>query len=401
MNWSYALKSITSRHRHRLPSTLMLFLLGMPFLDEITSKLSVLMLPLMRSDLGFGYVQAGLLFTVGEVASMVLEPLTKTASDLRSKRWPVLGGLIGVIAGFAVLGSAPIYLAALIGFALIITGSGTAVNLAQAVLVDRSPDDASRIMTRWSIIATVGTLIASPIVAAALAAGLGWRSLSLLAAAAWSGVMVMLWTRQFPSAPHQGSNRSGQGLRRMWSNVRQALSAPYLLRWVGIVFIAGMLDDVFIGFTALFLQDVVRADAAAISLAIGGQTVGGMLGLLLIGRLLKRLSAKRIILVGACLALAGAVGLITTTSIWVASIALFCFGVGISTWYPLAKGAAYESLPGRSGTIGAMIDLTAPLQAGVPLVVGVVSQSFGITTGVGVLGLAPVAVLLLIPYKKP
>jgi MFS family permease len=186
----------------------------------------------------------------------------------------------------------------------------------------------------------------------------------------------------------------------MWMNLQEALRHPHLLRWIVIVFIAGMLDDVFIGFTALFLKEGVHANPAEISLAFGGQTAGGVLGLVFLNYVLQRFPMKRLLVLGACLALAGFVGLLSTSFLWVASIALFVLGLGVSTWYPLAKAAAYESLPGRSGTVGAVIDLTAPLQAVVPLAVGFVSQQFGVAVGIGLLGFAPIAVLLLIPYSQ-
>ncbi|MCM8748966.1 hypothetical protein NET02_07415 [Thermomicrobiaceae bacterium CFH 74404] len=61
-------------------------------LDELATGFPVLALPLIRDELGLSYVQAGLLFTVGELSSLVLEPLISVLSDRRSKRLPVLAG---------------------------------------------------------------------------------------------------------------------------------------------------------------------------------------------------------------------------------------------------------------------------------------------------------------------
>lgn len=401
MNWkkNLDLQKLKSWNRPAIFS--MVLLLSMPLLDEITSKLYALLLPLMRDDLKFGALEMGLLFTVGEVISMVLEPFIKLTSDHYSKRWPILGGLLSMGLGFLVASSTPSYLGVLIAFALIIPGGGIAINLSQAALIDQRPGEATQIMARWTILGATGVLISSPLLAAALALGLRWRTLFWIAALIWLGVAALiLCKRHLPQFAPNTVHESHIGFRSIWMNLLEALRHPHLLRWVSIVFIAGMLDEVFVSFTALYLKEGVHANPVEISLVFGGQTVGGMLGLALLNHILKSIPMKYLLSLGACLAFIGFVGLLSTPFLWLASIALFVLGLGGSTWYPLAKASAYESLPGRSGTIGAVIDLMAPLQAVTPLAVGFVSQQFGITAGIGLLGLAPIAVLFLIPYSQ-
>jgi len=74
--------------------------------------------------------------------------------------------------------------------------------------------------------------------------------------------------------------------------------------------------------------------------------------------------------------------------------------VGASNWYPLAKAAAYETLPGRSGIVRALGALGTPFEIALPLAVGLVAERWGLAAGLGLLGLAPVLVQLLLPRAK-
>jgi len=80
-------------------------------------------------------------------------------------------------------------------------------------------------------------------------------------------------------------------------------------------------------------------------------------------------------------------------------LALFITSVGAVGWYPIAKAAAYAQLPGRSGTVRAVVSFGAPFKVALPAIVGFVSGRFGVLAGIGLLGLAPVLILLLVPYK--
>jgi len=56
-------------------------LLSMPLLDELISGFPVVGLPLLRDQLGLSYDQVGLLFSVGALSGMVIEPFINILSD--------------------------------------------------------------------------------------------------------------------------------------------------------------------------------------------------------------------------------------------------------------------------------------------------------------------------------
>src|SRR5437667_7161252 len=116
---------------------LRLALLCLELLDEFLSGFLVIGLPLIRNDLHLTYAQAGLLFTVGDTASMLLNPVLSLLSDRGSKRLFVMGGLLFTAAGFALAATTRSFGGMLLAMVLIVPANSTAVDLAQAALIDQ------------------------------------------------------------------------------------------------------------------------------------------------------------------------------------------------------------------------------------------------------------------------
>lgn len=381
-------------------------LFAMPLLDELIIGFPVLALPGLRDDLHLSYVQAGLLFTVGEIASFVFEPGLNLLSDRNSKRWPVLGGCLALALGFAIAASAPNLFWILLAFAVIFPAIGAAVGLAQATLIDEALHEAARTMTRWTFLASVGDLLAAPVVAGVLALGFGWRTLFWFAAALSLGAAAVLWPQAFPTPngaiPEEDGDEVEGPVGGMLAGLRAALRHPLTLRWVAIALLASALDEIFLGFVALYLSDVVRLEAATVSLVLGAEVVGALAGLFLLGQRLDRWAPERLLRGLALVTLVGVAGISLSRSAWLVAAALFVVGCAAAGWYPLAQAGAYATLPGRSGAVRAVVTLFgAPFAIGLPLVVGGVAGVWGIAAAVGLLGLAPVAVLLLTPASAP
>src|SRR5207237_152380 len=126
------------------------------------------------------------------------------------------------------------------------------------------------------------------------------------------------------------------------------------------------------------------------------------LGLFALDRLFKRMAIPpwRLLLWLVLLGLFGVIGLLTTRSIALAACALFVISLGAACWYPIAQAEAYARLPGHSGTVRAVLSLGAPFEVALPGMVGFIAGRFGLLAGVGFLGLAPVLMLMLLPWRN-
>ena len=114
-------------------------LFGTALLDELTFGFLVVGLPLARDSFHMTYQQVGLLFTVGAVAALVIEPAINLASDHVSKRVPILGGMFCLVVAFTLAGLTRDYALLLLAVALADPAIGAAVGLAQAALVEQRP----------------------------------------------------------------------------------------------------------------------------------------------------------------------------------------------------------------------------------------------------------------------
>ena len=385
-------------------------LLSTALLDELTFGFLVVGLPLARDRFGMSYEQVGLLFTIGALAALVIEPGVNIASDHVSKRVPILGGMVVLVGAFTLAGLTTNYALLLLAVALADPAIGAAVGLAQAALVEQQPALATRTLTRWTLLSSVGDLLSPLVVAATAAAGGGWMALSLIAAALWLLAAINTIPLPFPppavspAATDDGDDDLPE--QPFWASLRlaifSALCDHVLLRWMGTLLMATMVDEVFLGFAGLLLHDRLRASVGATSLLLALGMIGGMIGLFALERFLtsrpeQHRAGVRLLPWLALLTLAGIVALLLAPALWLAGVALFAIGLGATSWYPVARAATYDRLPGRAGLARAITGLIMPLELALPAVVGLLAERFGLVVALGFLGLAPVGVLLLIP----
>jgi Na+/melibiose symporter-like transporter len=255
-------------------------------------------------------------------------------------------------------------------------------------------------MTRWTLMSGIGDLLSPLVVAAFVTLNLGWSALCWLSVGLWLGAAVVIWLQRFPRQTVSSDDDEDTTASSMLSSLRKALQDPLLLRWSILSILPTMLDEVFIGFAALYLRDVLHASEAVIGLVIVVQMIGAFLGLIVVDRLVGRIAPHRLLIWSALLALVGVVGFLSLHSIWLAACSLFVIDLGASGLYPIAKAEAYARQPGRSGVVRAVIGLGQPFEIALPGIVGLVASRFGVLAGVGLLGLAPLLVLILVPRRS-
>ncbi len=377
-------------------------LLGMGFLDEFLTGFPTIALPLLRDQLRLGYAQIGFLFTAATLAGMVIEPFINLLSDRADKKSWVLGGLLLLALTSALMGLVSNYLLLLLIFMVWYPAGGAGVSLAQAVVIDCAPEEGARTMTRWTLLSSIGDFLSPLVVAAFVTAGLGWSTLSWLAAALWFLAVLVLWPLRFPARRGQAEEDEDGERLSIWVSLRAALRDPLLLRWSVLTLIPNMLDEIFLGFVALYLRDVLHLDEALIALILTLQMAASFLGLFLLDRLLKRrkLATVPTLFWLSLVTLLGVVGILTVHVLWFVVVALLVISFCCASWYPLAHAEAYACRPASSGVVRTVIGLGAPLDMLLPGVVGLVAANLGILAGLGVLGLAPLLMLVLLPYRS-
>ena len=361
-------------------------------------------LPLIRHDLGLSYDQVGLLASVPLLVGGFLElPLGVLAGDGRRRRLAILGGGVLFVLTLLAVASARSFAVLLAAFIAFYPASGAFVSLTQAELMDGWPDRQARHMARWDLAGSAGALAGPLLLTAVLAAGGSWRAgflaLALFAGLAWLGS----WLRRAP-APAGAETEEQQEPRPWTERARETLVALRTwktLRWLLLIEVANLLVDVFTGFLALYLVDVVHLPPAVAALAIAirlGAALAGDAALIAIGERVGDLTVLRVS--------AAAAALLYPAFLLVPGVvpklaALAGLSAATATWYPVLQARLYGSLPGRS-SVAVTLSSAAGLAGGLgPLAVGLAAQGLGLSWALAGLAVVPVAVLLVPGRGRP
>ncbi|MBX3011764.1 MAG: MFS transporter [Caldilineaceae bacterium] len=390
------------RQQWATPRLFRMTLFCLPFIDELVSGIPVLTLPLARAELHFSYTQVGLLFTIAELTGLLINPMLNAASDYWPKPRLVLGGMVGLALGFALAGSSPSWEWLLVAFILMGATNSAAVSIGGAILIDQAPAATLSTTTRWGFLSTIGDLVGPLVVAATLALQGSWRLLMGMGALIWFTFALFLGVQrptkaQSTIAPGEQEPPFWQTLR---ANLAAGLQAPDLLRWLLLATIPSLLDELFLGFAGLLLTDRLHVAASTVSLFLLAPVGGGLLSLGWLARWGKQILPTKVLGYAALITISGLLCFIMAANAWLALFGLLLTGIGAAPWFPIAQAQAFAALPGRTGTVGALHALFAPIEIGAPLLIGLIAEEWGIQIGVSSLLIAPLLILFLRPRQQ-
>lgn len=343
----------------------------------------------IRSELALSYAAAGLLLALPGIAGLVELPIS-IAIDFGSRRALAASGALAygaclfafaLGASLAVLGPA----AFLLGLA-----SGALCGAAEVSLVERYPDAAEEALGRSNAAATVGDLLGPLTIAAAVAAGVGWRWLFVAGAAAMALYAWWLARQDFPrperpahAATPLAAVRAVLRDRRVW-----ALAA--------IDGLFSSLDEPFLGFTSAHLIQTRRMGPAMAGAVITTLVAAGVAGALAVGRLRRR-NGRRALLAASILAvLAGVLALALVPYTPALFVAAALFGAGTAVFWAVFSAAYLTLNPGLAGTTGAVMTVVTIFADAIPPLVGWVSDRAGLTAGVSIYAGVAAAILVLV-----
>ena len=160
-----------------------------------------------------------------------------------------------------------------------------------------------------------------------------------------------------------------------------------------------LLQDVFLGFVALYLVDTGGASPELAALGVGILTAAALIGDAVLLPVLRRIDGLRYLRWSASAALVAYPAFLLAGSVVWKLILLAPIGILRAGWYSIPQARLYSELPARGGTavaIGAPADLVG---AFLPLAIGIGAQRLGIGSAMWFLLAAPLALLSLLPSE--
>jgi FSR family fosmidomycin resistance protein-like MFS transporter len=350
---------------------------------------------LIRDDFSLSYVEVGLLLSIPGLVSTLAEPGLALASDTGRRRLVVLGGGLAFIAGQLLFATAPGPSVLLIASCVLYPASGAFVSLAQATWMDIDPASTERNMARWVVAGSVGAVLGPLVLGGAVAIGSGWRGATIAVVTMTIPVWFLASRLRFPE-PHPEMT----DLRAAVRGAIAALRMGRVLRWLTLLQLTDLLQDVFLGYAAIYLVDDAGASPMLAAVGLGVLSAATLLGDSVVIWILRRVDGIRHLRWSATAALVVYPAFLLVGSVEVKLILLVPLGMLRAGWYAIPKARLYAELPARSGTavaIGAPADL---LGSALPLAIGIVAQRAGLGAAMWILLVAPIALLALLPNER-
>jgi len=394
-----------------LPITLLLLLIE--FFDELDFGSLSAALPLIRSDLGMSYAQAGLLLGIPAVVAAFIEPVLMLLGDTRLRKALIVGGGLTVVAATLALSAANSFPMALAAFIVAFPASGAFVTLSQATLMDHNPGREAQMMARWTVFGSAGNLLGPAMLALAYTLGFTWRNTYWLIAALGLVLVILALPQRFGRRNGRvtdGEEHAGEaedeapaeamGLRDIPAAIPQALRTPGLLRWTILLDFSDLMLDVFLSFSALYFADVVGLAPTRLGLLMSFMMAADLISNLALIPLLEKVPGRTVLRVSAFVTAGLYIAWLLIPGAGPKMILAIALRFSTVGWYEVLQGESYAALPGRSGTVMAINSVMGLLQAGMVWLIGQTAESLGLPAAMWLLLAGPLALIWLVPRKR-
>ena len=377
----------------------LIFLL-IEFLDELVFGVTDSAWPLMRTDLHLNYVQIGLALSLPGIIGNMIEPFLGILGDVWKRRVLILGGGISFALACLLTAISHNFIFLLVSFIVFNPASGAFVSLSQATLMDTDPLRHEQNMARWTFAGSVGVFLGPLLLGAAAWVGFGWRGLFFVLAGLAVLMLAGAWRLLPPAAVGHPSLPS---FRLMWNGFRTgfaALRQRAVLRWLVLLEFSNLMLDVLYGYLALYFVDVVGFSPTKAALAVAVWTGFGLLGDSLLIPLLERVHGLGYLRLSVLMELVLFPAFLLIANPWIKLVVAGLLGLFNSGWYAILKGNLYSSIPGHSGTVMALEDISGLIGKLLPFGIGLAAERFGLGSALWICLAGPIALFIGLPPQR-
>jgi FSR family fosmidomycin resistance protein-like MFS transporter len=373
---------------------LVIIFLAIELLDELVDGVRGAAWPLIRADLHLSYVQVGMLLTIPNTIASFIEPILGIWADIGQRRQLILGGGVAFAITLLLIFFSHNFPLLLTAFVLFYPASGAFVSLSQATLMDIEPTRHQQNMARWALAGSVGNVIGPLALSSAIALHQSWRTAFLTLAMLTVLLLGMLWKQSITTPTSSHIDQSMQGFKAGILNALKALKRHQVLRWLTLLLFSDLMLDVLRGFLALYFVDVIGANNTQASVAVTVWLGVGLLGDFCLIPLLERVRGLDYLRFSAIIVLCLYPTFLMVSNVNVKLVILGFLGFFNSGWYSILQGQLYTAMPGQSGTVMTLNNVSGLVGGFMPLALGFVAQQYGLQSTLWLLLAAPVALLI-------
>jgi FSR family fosmidomycin resistance protein-like MFS transporter len=265
--------------------------------------------------------------------------------------------------------------------------------------MDTDPSRHDHNMARWTFAGSLGVVLGPPLLVGLSAIGFGWRGVFLALTFLAGIVLLLAWRRIPPDALHLPKFPPLPDLFSGFRGAFSALKTPGVLRWLILLEFSDLMLDVLLGFLALYFHDVVGLTETQAAGAVFIWLVVGLLGDFLLIPLLEKVDGLRYLRVSVALELLLFPAFLLVPWAWLKLVLVGLLGFFNSGWYAILQGRLYSSMPGKSGTVMALGNITGLIGGFLPLAIGLAADAFGLHVAIWLLLAGPIALLVGLPRR--
>jgi len=167
-----------------------------------------------------------------------------------------------------------------------------------------------------------------------------------------------------------------------------------IIRWLVMLEFSDLMLDVLLGFIALYLVDVAHFTPKLAVIGVSLWTGVGLLGNLLIIPLLERVRGLTYLRISVIIEMVLFPLFLLSYGMWLKLVLLGLIGFFNSGWYAILKGGLYASVPGKSGTVMSLNNISSVIGKFIPVLIGLVADKAGLGTAMWILLAGPVVLLV-------
>jgi len=383
-------------------TTLAFLFMLIEFFDELNYGVGNVALPAIRTDLGFSYVQVGLLLGLPGIVNTFIEPVLMLLGDTRYRKHIMLGGGLVIALSLIAIASARSFPLVLLGMVIGFPASGAFVSLSQATLMDINPGREPHMMARWTLAGSLANLIGPLVLAGGFALGFGWRWAFYAMAGLCLLLVALTWRRQIPIHVNQQLDpQTGAMVKGLLAGLWEAVRNKRLLRWMVLLPFSDFLLDVLTGYLPLYFTDVTGMSVAKASLMMSVLMLVGLISNILLIPLLERVPGRKLVRITAGLAGALYIAWLLVPWFWAKIGLIILIKLVTLGWYEVLQGEAFATIPGKSGTVMAINSVIGLLGGAIAFLIGLVAAQAGLPAAMWILLLGPLTLVLFVPRHTP
>ena len=356
--------------------------------------------PLIRTEMGLTYAQIGVLLAVPAVVGHVLEPAVGVLGDVWDRRTLILGGGVLFAVSVALVAASP--------------GSCRCWRRSASATRHPAPSSASPRRRSWTpprraesrtwragiSPATWARCRARLPWVGSAKVGIGWRGLFAGLTGVSLLVLAAVWKPIGRSARRAPKPLRGAEIMRGIAEVVGSLRRLDVVRWLVLLEMSDLMLDGLLGYLALYFVDVAEASEAVAALGVGVWMVAGLVGSLLLIPMLERVAGLTYLKYSVLcqIGLFAAFLLAPALPFKLAIAALL--GLSSAGWYAVLQAQVYAAMPGRSGSVLALENVSGLAGSLIPLGLGVAASRWGLGPAMWLLLAGPLAIAVGLPRRR-